>query len=88
MAAHPGRYLEHVYGETEAGGTSVLYLSDVPFEELGFAAGVPEDPLPSYTWEITRLIPPVATGLAAALIALYARRRKLLQRDGTEEGAA
>ena len=35
IADNPGRYLEHVYGETEVGGTGWLYLSAVPFEELG-----------------------------------------------------
>jgi formate dehydrogenase iron-sulfur subunit len=32
---HPDRYLEHIYGETEAGGTSWMYLSAIPFEKLG-----------------------------------------------------
>ncbi|MCG3136545.1 MAG: hypothetical protein HJJLKODD_00379 [Phycisphaerae bacterium] len=32
----PDTYLEHIYGEHEAGGTSWLYLSSVPFEQLGF----------------------------------------------------
>lgn len=31
----PGRYIDHVYGEHEAGGTQVLYLSHVPFEKIG-----------------------------------------------------
>jgi Fe-S-cluster-containing dehydrogenase component len=31
-----GRYVDHVYGEHEVGGTSWLYLSSVPFSELGF----------------------------------------------------
>lgn len=31
----PGRYVDHVYGETEAGGTSWLYLASVPFEAIG-----------------------------------------------------
>jgi formate dehydrogenase beta subunit len=31
----PDRYVDHVYGEVEAGGTQVLYLSHVPFEKLG-----------------------------------------------------
>jgi len=36
IAAAPGRYFEErVYGEHEAGGTQVLYLSGVPFEKLG-----------------------------------------------------
>lgn len=32
----PDQYIDHVYGEHEAGGTSWLYLSDRPFSELGF----------------------------------------------------
>lgn len=84
--AHPGRYERHVYGETEVGGTSVLYLSDVPFEELGFRTELPAEPLPSYTWQITRLIPPVATGLGAMLATLWIRRRRALAKRG--EGGA
>jgi formate dehydrogenase iron-sulfur subunit len=33
---NPDKYVDHVYGEHEAGGTGFLYLSAVPFEELGF----------------------------------------------------
>ena len=35
---HPDRYVDHIYGEHEAGGTAWLYLSSVPFEQLGFLA--------------------------------------------------
>ena len=35
LAAHPNRYVPRVYGETEVGGTQVLYLSHVPFEKIG-----------------------------------------------------
>lgn len=82
------KYVPHVYGETEVGGTSVMYLSDVPFEELGFRTGLPTTPLPEYTWEITRLLPPVAAGLGATVIALYLRRRKLLLEAEEAEEAA
>lgn len=40
----PGVYVEHVYGEHEAGGTSWLYLSAVPFEEIGFLRVDPAAP--------------------------------------------
>lgn len=33
---HPEKYVDHIYGEHEAGGTSCLYLSDRPFAEIGF----------------------------------------------------
>lgn len=32
----PDTYVDHIYGEHEVGGTSVMYLSPVPFSELGF----------------------------------------------------
>ena len=32
----PDVYVDHVYGEHEVGGTSWLYLSSQPFEEVGF----------------------------------------------------
>ena len=36
LEASPGKYVPKVYGERELGGTQVLYLSHVPFENLGF----------------------------------------------------
>ncbi|MCB9462054.1 MAG: 4Fe-4S dicluster domain-containing protein [Anaerolineaceae bacterium] len=33
---NPGKYVDHIYGEEENGGTATLYISPVPFEELGF----------------------------------------------------
>jgi Fe-S-cluster-containing dehydrogenase component len=36
IAENPGRYHEdRVYGETDGGGTQVLYLSHAPFEKIG-----------------------------------------------------
>jgi len=31
---YPGRYIDHIYGEREMGGTNWLYLSGVPFRTL------------------------------------------------------
>jgi formate dehydrogenase iron-sulfur subunit len=57
IAAAPGRYVDHVYGEREAGGTSVLMLSSVPFERLGLPADVPRQPLPLLTWKVLSKVP-------------------------------
>ena len=38
LADHPGRYVDHIYGEHDGGGTQVLYLSHLPFEKLGLPA--------------------------------------------------
>jgi Fe-S-cluster-containing dehydrogenase component len=41
----PSRYVDHVFGETEVGGTSWLYISGDPFEQLGFPV-MPTKPVP------------------------------------------
>jgi len=42
IAKNPSRYVNYVYGKTEAGGTSILYLSAVPFDQLGLPVLGPE----------------------------------------------
>ena len=74
---HPRRYVEHVYGEHEAGGTSWLYLSGVPFEQLGFLKVDPTAP-PHLTEAIQHgvfkyFVPPVAW-CAALGIAMWMAR--------------
>ncbi len=44
IESDPGRYVNHIYGENEAGGTSWLYISGVPFDRVGFI-NVPNRPL-------------------------------------------
>lgn len=35
IAAEPDKYLNHIYGEREGGGTNHLYIAGVPFNKLG-----------------------------------------------------
>jgi formate dehydrogenase iron-sulfur subunit len=64
IQARPERYINHIYGETEAGGTAWLYLSDVSFDDLGFKSGLETAPLPPLTWEVLSKIPIVAAAMA------------------------
>ena len=36
MRNNPGKYVDHIYGENEVGGTSWLYLASEPFDAIGF----------------------------------------------------
>jgi formate dehydrogenase iron-sulfur subunit len=54
---NPGKYVEHVYGLTEVGGTSVLLLSGVPFEQFGYRTDLSKDPLPILTYRVLSRIP-------------------------------
>lgn len=78
IKAMPGRYLEHIYGEHEVGGTSVLYLSDVPFEELGFRTDLDPHPLPDLTWQVMSKIPLVVLVLATLLGGISLLSRQLV----------
>ncbi|MFN7955673.1 MAG: Ni/Fe-hydrogenase cytochrome b subunit [bacterium] len=57
----PDVYQPHVYGEHEIGGTSVLFLSAVPFEKLGFPMGLGDEPLPDRTRRALARIPGIVT---------------------------
>lgn len=77
IASHPDRYIDHVFGQSEVGGTSVLYISDVPFERLGFPANLPQVAPPKQTEKILYKLPYVIVGMAAFMTgtALYTRRK-------------
>ncbi|MDF1535174.1 MAG: 4Fe-4S dicluster domain-containing protein [bacterium] len=45
IRVNPGRYVGHLYGENEVGGTSWMYLSGVPFEEVGFDTTLQKEPI-------------------------------------------
>ena len=45
---NPGKYVNHIYGLEEVGGTSWLYISPVPFEEIGFRTDLGKTPVGEY----------------------------------------
>ena len=79
IADRPDKYVDHVYGEKELGGTSVLYLSRVPFEKLGFPT-YGEKPFPAFTKTALGAVPPAVMAVGALLGAAYAYFRKRVQK--------
>src|SRR5215204_5228170 len=78
IADRPDKYVDHVYGEKELGGTSVLYLSAVPFEKLGFPT-YGEKPFPAFSKVALGAVPPAVIAVGAMLGAAYAFFRKRVQ---------
>ncbi len=58
---NPGKYVEHIYGEHEAGGTSWMYLSPVPFDKVGLDTDVPQEPILNYVTGFLAIVPMVLT---------------------------
>lgn len=56
---NPDDYYHHIYGEHEVGGTGVLYLSSVPFEELGFRTDLGTTAYPEYNKTFLYSVPVV-----------------------------
>jgi formate dehydrogenase iron-sulfur subunit len=85
IAAKPDAYFDRIYGLKEAGGTSVLYLSAVPFEQIGLRTGVPQEPLPETTWRVLELLPDVVSTGAVLLGGIWwitNRRAEVARAEG------
>jgi len=57
----PGKYEDHIYGEHEVGGTAWMYLSSVPFNQVGFDTHVPQEPILNYVKDFLGIVPMVLT---------------------------
>jgi Fe-S-cluster-containing dehydrogenase component len=83
LAANPGKYVQKVYGETDGGGTQCLYISHVPFEQIGLPA-LGEQSTPTLQRTIQHSI---YKGFAAP-VALYGLLGMVLLRNRKREGGA
>lgn len=70
IRSNPGRYIDQVYGEYEAGGTSVLYLSGVPFSQLGLPE-LGDQNISHYAEAVMKKTPVVAASVATLATGLY-----------------
>ena len=64
-------YTDHIYGEHEVGGTGWLYLSPVPFEELGMNTNLQQSSYPSLTKGFLYSVPSVDLLLPPLLLGIY-----------------
>ena len=66
----PANYYHEIYGEHEVGGTGVLYLSSVPFEELGLRTDLGNTSYPEYNKTFLYSVPAVLILWPAFLLGL------------------
>ena len=81
LAAHPDVYVQKVYGEHDGGGTQCLYISHIPFENLGLPV-LGTESTPTLQRTIQRS---VYKGFAAP-IALYGLLGFVMLRNRRKEG--
>lgn len=57
IKSEPEKYHPYIYGLKEAGGTSVLIISSVSLNKLGFKTENYQEAFPNFTWKAMREIP-------------------------------
>lgn len=80
---NPQTYLDHVYGEKELNGTSVMYLSNVSLAGLGWPKIVGDKSMLHYTEGLVEATPWIGGGVAAVLsgVLFIIKRRMQLQAE-------
>ncbi len=84
IAQNPGRYINHIYGEFEVGGTSTMYLSAVPFDQIGLRTDLGLKPYPEYSMVYLSAIPFIA-GLTPIAMLGIAHVIRMAKKDAKEE---
>jgi Fe-S-cluster-containing dehydrogenase component len=82
---NPDKYVHHVYGEREAGGTCWLYISDVDLDRLGLPGDLGETPRPELASTALAAVPMILTLWPPILMGLHAITKR---RDEAAEEAS
>ena len=75
IKSEPRKYVNHIYGEKEIGGTCWLYLSPVPFEELGFPS-LDDTPVTVNVQRTVSAIPPTLLAVGATMAGIYVFKKR------------
>ena len=67
----PELYVDHIYGEHEAGGTGWLYLSPVPFNQLGMNTSLQQSSYPELTKGFLYSVPSVFVLVPTLLLGIH-----------------
>ena len=85
---YPDRYVNHIYGEHEMGGTNWLYLSGVPFKEVGMREDLGITPAPELTKGALGAVPMVVGLWPVLLTGVYAMSKRKERIAGEEQKEA
>lgn len=91
ITRHPDKYVDHIYGEREMGGTAWLYLSGVPFETIGMRMDLGITPAPELTAGALGAVPMVVGLWPVLLTGIYAmnkRKEKIAAEEKAQAVAA
>ena len=68
---NPDDYVSHIYGEHEIGGTGVMYISSVPFDNIGFRTDLGNEAVPELSRNFLYSVPVIETLVPVFLLAVH-----------------
>jgi formate dehydrogenase iron-sulfur subunit len=83
--ADPDTYIDHIWGEHEVGGTSVLYISDVDLAQAGWPATLSKYPVPDLANRVLQTVPVTFLSVGAVMAGVHwviKRRQELAATNG------
>jgi NAD-dependent dihydropyrimidine dehydrogenase PreA subunit len=84
IITHPGKYFDQIYGENEVGGSSWIYLAEVPFEHIGFRTDLGIKPYPELTKGALGMVPLVIVLWPALLMGFRTFSKRIDKNAGME----
>ncbi len=88
IKTHPKRYIDHIYGEHEMGGTNWLYISGVPFQELGMNEDLGTRPAPKLTSGALAAVPVITALWPILLGGIYTMNKRRDIQAGKDQDQA
>jgi hypothetical protein len=80
----PDVYVDQIYGEHEAGGTCWLYISPVPFKEIGLNTSLQSASYPALTKGFLYTVPSVFVLVPALLLGIQQATKTENHSKGSE----
>jgi len=90
IGKHPGRYIDHIYGEKEMGGTNWLYLSGTAYSSVGMREDLGTTSAPELTAATLHAVPMVIGLWPVLLTGIYAmtKRKEKIAKEEMEQAVA
>lgn len=85
---NPEKYVHHIYGENEIGGTGWMYISSFPFEKIDFRTDLGRRAYPELTLPFLSAVPLVLILWPAGLMGFHAfskRREQIAEIEAAKE---
>lgn len=85
---YPDRYIDHIYGNHEVGGTNWMYITGAQFEELGLRTDLGVKPAPELTSGALSMVPVIVGAWPALLGGIYLISQRKEKTASREKAAA